>query len=218
MPAFWDQSQMVQWWALSPESKMTHKFHSPPHPLLTVAHPYSGCHWLGYYAHKKQCIFRALLNSANLAAHWHIWQIWAFQSSSLPSRGVLGLNYLTFGTALQNWGERRGGGGSAGTLKQRLRIEAGGAWWREHSQLARTTRAAAEKAADPWGWAEERGRASSRDNPSCDTCGRIETSICWCEKEALRLLKLAMICCLVPFEILDALILFACKIPPECWQ
>lgn len=112
MPAFWDQSQMVQWWALSPQSKMTHKFHSPPTPPpLTVAHPYSGCHWLGYCAHKKQCLFRVLLNSANLAAYWHIWQIWAFQSSSLPSRGVLGLNYLTFGTALQNWGERKGGRG-----------------------------------------------------------------------------------------------------------
>lgn len=99
-------------WCSGEHCRLKAKWHinSPP-PLLTVAHPYSGCHWLGYYAHKKQCIFRALLNSANLAAHWHIWQIWAFQSSSLPSRGVLGLNYLTFGTALQKWGERKGGRG-----------------------------------------------------------------------------------------------------------
>lgn len=117
-------------------------------PPPTIVHTYSHCCCLDYYANNKQCIFETLLNSANLAVCCHIWQIWAFQSSSRPSGGVLCVLIISHLAQLSR---------TAGRWRALQRHSS--SVWRQKpggrtlpASMAGPTRAAVEKATDPRGW------------------------------------------------------------------
>lgn len=111
---------------------------------------------------------KALSNQPKLTACCHFQQIWASQSSSRLSAGVFSVlitSYLAHCTielaeATGRWGA------------QLRRSDSG--WWQKPGEEAAErrlqasmpgmTEAVMERARDPWGGAEERGRACSREN------------------------------------------------------